>query len=100
MGRHAVNRRAQSQLMQITAGRTGAEFLAIDASEYHSIGRYVMIRVAASMQALGEVVADKRMQQDMRDTALREIQREMTHTIFHIKESDGPCRIVESHGQC
>ena len=88
------------QLMQITAARIGAEFPAVDAGEYDSMGRHVMIKVAASMQARGEVVADKRMQQDMRDTALREIKREMTHTICHIKESDGPCRIVESHGQC
>ena len=63
------------QLMQITAARIGAEFPAVDASEYDRIGRHVMIKVAASMQALGEVVTDKRMQQDMRDTALLKIKR-------------------------
>ena len=86
--------------MQITAARIGAEFPAIDASEYHGIGRYVMIKVAASMQALGEVVADKWMQQDMRDTALREIKREITHTICRTVGSDGTCRMAESDGQC
>jgi hypothetical protein len=62
----------KSQLMQITAARIGAEFPAIDASEYHSIGLRVMNKVAASTRALGEVVADKKMQEDMRDTALRD----------------------------
>ena len=52
------------------------------------------------MQALGEVVADKRMQQDMWDTALREIKREITHNICRTVGSDGTCRIVESYGQC
>jgi hypothetical protein len=86
--------------MQITAARIGAEFPAIDASECHSIGRYVMIKVAASMQALGEVVADRRLQQDMRDTALRKIKRYMTYEVFRITERDGTCRILERSGQC